>query len=1547
MRKEDPNAWWNGLRHHGVLVSPLVLEDWFPKGPHLVEDRAVDKLRAEYYRFVSDPSKLRPFLDVLLQEFLGHTGPSWRKEQNIPDRFKHKGKKPHRVLLNEGREHDARFLVLIDEERVADDDGTPRRLGLHGGRKVYAELLRLMRASDVPLGILTNGHHVRLVYAGLDHESWTEWSIDAWFQGGEGRHALHGFSSLLGVKTLPPDAGGKNALLERIKESRDRQADLSHVMGTQVREGVEILLEHLADVPAEQRAAVFEPLDKLGLSKEERLTALYQGAIRCAMRLVVCLYAEARGLLPYTDDPDRRHSADHAIYYQSYSADGLYQLLKQAALDGHDEAMRTMRSAWPRLLGLWNAIHDGSPHKDLTIPAYGGQLFRPYSADPKDPVLAAIRVLEDPRVEVHDWSIYRVLEKLRVGKYKVGRKWVSGPVDFSDLRTEYIGMMYEGLLDYDLRQAREDDGGIVFLSIGDQPALPLNVLEPQSDADLKKLIKEQGKKKSQAPDVGEDADEDAEIATADAEVPEDAPDEAAEDDGGALDEELALGDEERFEARSHAWARRAVELGELFGCTKAKLAKMDVPQRQKALDEAARKLVLKAVPPGGLYLVRWSGTRKGSGTFYTKPGLAVPTTIRTLEPLVYDNHEDRENRIPKKPDKILAVKVCDPAMGSGSFLVAALRFLTQVLKESYDVHVLPRIEAGEKVTDLGAAAEGLLTERILPARADGRDEGVESALRRAVVEHCIHGVDLNPLAVELGKLSLWIETMDPTLRFTFLDHKIKCGNSLIGAWRHQAHIYPLAAWDRQLGDGAQNPRTKRAKKIRKDLVLPELKVWLDGWELKDVPGKARKTKYKPVDAQTSLFGGRAQQVQLEPPESSARLERVATQTTFAQVDDETPWEDYQALVVSKLDDIHKEADPRSKEELYHEVIDSEAYRRRKHELDSWCAVWFWPITQDEDAPLDAEPILGPQQFYGQQSEEVRRVVDDIAAKHRFLHWELEYPDVFGEARFGFDAVVGNPPWETAKPQDNEFFTKYDPAYRTYGKQEGLRRQKELFDANPAILAEFWDYQEWYKAQSNYVRNCHDLGDSRPSGKAYQDKWLALAAGSKVHPSGMVTPYAYQGSGDLNLYKLFTERGLASLRRGGRLGMLMPSGLFTDNGTRDLREAMFLRAHWAWIWSFENRQGIFPIHRQFKFAAIIVVAGVPPGTTSCRFFVHDVETWAAATPQQAIQLSNEVIRELSPRNFTPPEVTSPRDSEILLRLTRNSILLADANAKYGTDFHLTSDSALFLHVTEAPARNWHLDVAGNARTHGDDVVARPLLEGRHIGIHQVGQHGYVDGTGRSAKWRRIRWPDCKIEPQYLIPETACPKSADAPRVGIMDVTTATAGRSILAAVMPPHPCGNSVGTLSPRSGKMEDALQLAGVLGSYVLDFVAKFKLPYLHANWFVLAELPLPRDIDSPNQALVSAVASLTAWHDWPFETDPVQRLLTMEEIDLMVGSRYGLTGDDMHWILRPDNPDPRNLWRDYRERLKVLEAAGHRGKWYTLEEAREIRRKAGMGVDF
>ena len=475
------HEWWGELRHGGMLVAPQFLDELIPELPEL-DEHGYDRLRSAWLRLDAalyggggvDEAR-RSFAGQLLEGFLGLD--SWQKASSVAAEFKAisimgEALRPAWVLPDP-KGDGALLAVWFDGSDT---------VGRGRGVRAHAKLVELLRVTGVPLGLLTNGRQFRLVHAGSDYDAWAEWDAQTWFDESEGRETLRGLAAL-----VQSESGGVldrlRALIRTIHDSRNRQGDLAQVLGEQVRQGIELLVrevDHKLAADSDLHAALWtDPDNGYQLSDDEALAALYQAATRVVMRLVLVLYAEGRDLLP----------ANVEAYHDSYGVGSLYDTLARADREARD-ALAEATSAWPRMLSLFRLVYLGSGHADLPVRAYGGQLFRPGDAAALEPVLRALAALEAARPT--DAVIYRLLRLLKVGKVKVragrGARWVAGAVDFSDLRTEYVGIVYEGLLDYELRRAGDDDP-IVLLNVGRQPALPLSRLSKLAASELKELLK--------------------------------------------------------------------------------------------------------------------------------------------------------------------------------------------------------------------------------------------------------------------------------------------------------------------------------------------------------------------------------------------------------------------------------------------------------------------------------------------------------------------------------------------------------------------------------------------------------------------------------------------------------------------------------------------------------------------------------------------------------------------------------------------------------------------------------------------------------------------------------------------------------------------------------------------------------------------------------------------------------------------------------------------------------------------------------------------------
>jgi hypothetical protein len=1420
---------WDRLRHGGLLLDPPRLRRVAEQEPDALPSFHERELRQRATGVLDGSANVPDFVSFVLETLCGFTADSgtWQRGSHVGAEWSRRAVtgetvRPRQLWLGA---NDAILPVFLDSEP---------RLGIGRGRKAASQTVQWLRAGKERLALLTNGRQWRLVFAGLDFDAWCEWDVDLWFEEGALSPQVHALRTLLSPTLWTPPAKDAPALLlEAILDSRKGQAELSAVLGERVREAVELLVQGHGDVLKEQCVGV-DPAD------------IYRAAVRVVMRMVVVLFAESRDLLP----------RDNALYHGAYGLTGLLEEMEKVAVRGGNRLARSW-NAWPRVLGLFRLVHQGSHHPALPVPAYGGELFA--RADPAVPdgLSRALAVFESAcfdREILPDRDVHRMLERITRTRVKIrqGRSstWMPAPVDFSDLSSEYIGILYEGLLDFELKTAPPGDP-VIFLAVGNQPALPLSRLEAMDEralANLLENVKDTSKGDEETGESEESEIEEEEITGA-GEAPEEddalAEEVDAAEDGGAGDERHAT------RTRAEIWARRTVEVGKLARRPKGAMT----PEKRQAYGQAvsrkARQLVTRVILPGEWYLVRWGGTRKGSGTFYTRPGLAVPTVHRTLRPLAYtppacaDGTPDLDAPAtawtPKPPEEILALKVCDPACGSGTFPVAALRFLTEALFVSLHHHGRVSSDGDRAVVQLlaGAAApagmpEERLGHELLPCRPDDPffEPRLKAVLRRHVVERSIYAVDLDPLAVELCRLALWIETMDRTLPFSFLDHKVKYGNALVGAWFEEFQHYPVMAWkNRECGDkshtnGVHFGKDARGQAIRafvKDRLTPDLRRFLEG---------------------RTLFSD-----DLQEKTSAVHAEALAT--------------------LSRLHDlpVHDSAE---RARIYREeLIGSASYRSLKAGMDLWCACWFWPADALEHAPLPAT-LAAP-------SESTRAVAEHVGTVKRFFHWELEFPDVFRVAGSGFDAILGNPPWDIAKPNSKEFFSNLDPLYRSYGKQEALRHQSGYFD--DAGFERAWlDYNADFRAQSNFMKfaaaafgdpekaeNSADrfaIARGRDNESAHA-RWRLARAKSRGFADA-AHPFRHQGSADINLYKTFLELGHALLRSGGRLGFIVPSGLYSDHGTGGLRRLFLDRCRWEWLFSFENREGIFPIHRSYKFNPVVIEKGGMTAVIRTAFMRRKLEDWERAEALATTYTRTQVER-FSPRSKAILEIQSPRDLEILEKIYANSLLLGDDGPDgwgitYAREFDMTNDSNLFPLRAKWEEKSYRSDPYGRW-TDPTGQLALPLMQGVMIGMLEFNNVGYVRGTGLNAVWESLSEGTIPIRPQFLMDRDVFHERGISPgsmRTVFRPIARTTDTRTMICSLTPAWPAGNSLGLLLCRSG--DRAIALASVLSSLVFDHHLRSRQGGSNLNYFVLEETSLPKRIRDAAQ-LVPLTASLVCWH--------------------------------------------------------------------------------------
>ncbi|MCT7973670.1 Eco57I restriction-modification methylase domain-containing protein [Laspinema olomoucense] len=1542
---DENYQWWSALKHGGLLVAPSKLPEFFDSRLSALPGYVEDRLRRDVTQCdPSDRDRFNRLCDTVLEDVLSLPKTQWIKalDSSWSQRaITGEAIKPKRVWV-----HPQGMVLPLFEAEAS-------RLGIGKGRREASRVLEWLRKADYKIALLTNGRQWRLMYAGVDYDAWCEWDIDLWFEEGKPGLQVTALRLLLGREALePPQPNTPCPLIQAIQASRQVQAELSGDLGERVRKAVELLIRETG-----------MKIEDSQIPNRE----IYIAANRVIMRCVVILFAEARNLLP----------RENPIYHESYGIQGLRERLTREAGGRAGERLRNSFSAWPRLLSLFRLVYSGSAHPELIVPRYGGKLFVPGDSFSSDPIVRALAIFENPAHSPSDAMVYRMLELLTRSKVKVrqGRRstWVEAPVDFSGLSSEYIGILYEGLLDFELRQVPADNP-ILFLNLGDRPALPLQRLEEMDDKALKALVEKlKEKAKPSTSEDEQDIEEDAEVEEADESDAE------ATDDEEEADPDVEVDDPQGDRAlelrqRAKAWAVRAVQVGALVPKPRSKKSEARA-EYENAVETMANRLIIEVLLPGEWFLVRWGGTRKGSGTFYTRPQLAVPTVRRTLLPLAYNPPVDAAGKPdekapaaqwhPKTPQEILDLKVCDPACGSGSFLIAALGFLTDALYESLFYHgwlAQDPITQKLRVAITADAIPQWFAECVkdLPLTLDYPGEETSFSrhkLKRYVVERCIYGVDIDALAVELARLSLWVETMDKSLPFSFLDHKIKCGNSLVGCWFDQFQDYPVMAWERDAGDVNHDKfvhhyREYVAKSGKKKGEFQQKgDKWTQG--IKDTRNSCVKNELKTL-LET-----------LDPSKSRLEFPDFPFQKLPEAIHDEAVgiFQEWHNLP------IDYDSEEKKENEYEHKFRQNQAIQQLKQAFDSWCAVWFWPGDELEIGPT-------PNYFFKPTPEMAQRVTE-LAQQYQFFHWELEFPDVFAGFDDGFIAIIGNPPWEIQKPNSMEFFSNIDPLYRTYGKQEALEKQIEYFQSDSQIEKSWLLYCDNLKALSNWTKNVgFPFGDPEESGGKFSlsrssndsEFWHDLWRQRRQQHIGYADkrhPFRYQGSADINTYKMFCELGHILLKNGGRLSLIVPSGLYSDKGTGDLRNLFLNRCQWTHLYAFQNERFVFSaIHHSYKMVMFTIVKGGSTEAIATRFRLGPGDSPTAQELETDIlgdrhylSVAASDIRKFSPNTGALLEIRSDRDLAILEKMYNNGVLLGDNSPEgwgiqYAREFDMTNDSKLFPPRPQWEAKgyradeyghwlkgNWQpyhgspsilqrpegliLSVDGTSAIHLDEVedVALPLYEGRMIGQFDFSQKGWVKGKGRTAVWRDIPWDEKVIQPQFLMSndDFLGTPAFKATKIGFLAISSSTNTRSMVCTSLYNSPCGNAVPTLEIYS-KIPSSLALTGILNSYNYDFALRNRFGGVNLNYFVVAE----NAVIKPNKAInyrnfFMKVANLS-WHSATFAVPwlkliadiptflhwkqlwaitPHERLRLRCILDAVVAELYGLDSEDFTWILR------------------------------------------------
>ena len=592
--------------------------------------------------------------------------------------------------------------------------------------------------------------------------------------------------------------------------------------------------------------------------------------------------------------------------------------------------------------------------------------------------------------------------------------------------------------------------------------------------------------------------------------------------------------------------------------------------------------------------------RKDSGSFFTPQELVDLIVDRTLKPLAEErlkafetkSAELKSDRRPKAQSKtellkldpaeaVLNLKVLDPAMGSGHFLVTAVDFLSDTIADLIEyVPVVPEWLDGDYVSPLVNRVATIRREILQRAKESNwvLDEAQltdQAIIRRMVLKRCIYGVDKNPLTVELAKVSLWLHSFTVGAPLSFLDHHLRCGDSLIGLRVLEASDYLRETAGLFLSSAIAGAETA-AKGMQHIEELSDADI-----------GEVRES--------TKLFEG--------VDEMTAELRRLLDfLCSFRWLTAGMKKKERMAFETTQL------IEPIGR-------VPDQAYKLLAN----------GPKAVNVATPGEGEAHLpGFEALWDRASS--------IAGRENFLHWEAAFPGVWRHwqnihPEGGFDAVIGNPPWDRIKLQEVEWFASRSPelalAPTAAARRAGIQK---LRDQGVPLAAEF------------------------DAAKERADRLGHLVRGFDHYP--------LLGGGDVNLYSLFVERAMGLIKPDGLVGLLTPSGIYADKTAARFFKTVSTNGRVGGLFDFENKKIFFKdIHASFKFCALIFGGEKRRfDETKCAFFLHD--TKAVNDPDRCFPLAPEDFTRVNPNTGTAPVFRTRRDAGITRRIYERHPVLVD-------------------------------------------------------------------------------------------------------------------------------------------------------------------------------------------------------------------------------------------------------------------------------------------------
>jgi hypothetical protein len=721
------------------------------------------------------------------------------------------------------------------------------------------------------------------------------------------------------------------------------------------------------------------------------------------------------------------------------------------------------------------------------------------------------------------------------------------------------------------------------------------------------------------------------------------------------------------------------------------------------------------------------------------------------------------------------------------------------------------------------------------------------------------------MAVELCKVNLWLEALEPGRPLSFLDHHIRCGNALLGATPALLRAgVPDAAFEPIEGDDPEYCRDLRR------------------WNKSERQGHQNLFTAEPWERIGDLATGIA---------------------NLDQIDD------------SSLDGV------REKECRYAEIVRSAGYEQGHLLADAWCATFVWPKTH-EAHPIGEDLFRAIERNPMAVAEPVRKEIRRFAEEYRFFHWHLAFPDIFyvpaqsQEAENvqtgwngGFDLILGNPPWDKVQPEEVKFFAETYPDI-AYAKTSALRKEliDSLAESDPRAFANWKAYKRNIEVVSHLIKD------------------------------GGLLPLTSEGN--LNTYRLFTELGYRLVSQHGRCGLVVQTGIATDESGKEFFSEILSSGRLLQFLDFENRSKFFPdVDSRFRFA-LITVSGSrairPTKSATFGWLLHELSE--LESPERLIRLSYEDVLLFNPTTGTCPVFQSNRDLTLSRGIYQAAqhIYVGDSKRFNNVDFlgelfNMTRDSRLFQSDPDTRAEYFPLY----------EAKAIHQFDHRYASVHS---HDFLEV---SSTWKQD--PAFGITPRSWVLKSETVRRTQRRQIqngwmlGFRDISRATDERSAIFSVLPFSAVGNNINLVLGLTAQHAAFLCANG--NSFAFDFACRQKMSGMHLNIWIMKQLPAirPEKYDGPTAGLQSPFewviahtlelvytawdlqpfAAEVGWDGSPFRWDDQRRFLIRCELDALYFHLYEVGLTDVDYIMDTFPIARRNdesEYGEYRTKRVILE---------------------------